>query len=232
MDPLGFALENFDAIGRWRTVTEAGTPVDAAGELVDGTPVDGPESLAAALLKRPDSFVTTVTEKLLTYGLGRGVEYYDAPAVRRIVREAADDDYRWSAIIAGIARSVPFQMRRGPRHDDHEDGPCPGAPSCAASARRSPLPLLDGMVPALSAMRNTAARPQARLYVGYVPNGVIMDKWTPAAEGRDFMLPQTPRPPEAVPGSGHGGERAGQRADVPVAPAKAPETMCAPPRRS
>ena len=114
MDPLGFALENFDAIGRWRTVTEAGTPVDAAGELADGTPVDGPESLAAALLKRPDSFVTTVTEKLMTYGLGRGVEYYDAPAVRRIVREAKDEDYRWSAIIAGIARSVPFQMRRGP----------------------------------------------------------------------------------------------------------------------
>ena len=114
MDPLGFALENFDAIGRWRTVTEAGTPVDAAGELVDGTPVDGPESLAAALLKRPENFVATVTEKLMTYGLGRGVEYYDAPAVRRIVREAKDDDYRWSAIIAGIARSVPFQMRRGP----------------------------------------------------------------------------------------------------------------------
>ncbi len=114
MDPLGFALENFDAIGRWRTVTEAGTPVDAAGELADGTPVDGPESLASALLKRPESFVTTVTEKLMTYGLGRGVEYYDAPAVRRVVREAADDDYRWSAIIAGIARSAPFQLRRGP----------------------------------------------------------------------------------------------------------------------
>ncbi len=114
MDPLGFALENFDAIGRWRTVTEAGTPVDAAGVLADGTPVDGPESLAAALLERPGPFVTTVTEKLLTYALGRGVEYYDAPAVRRIVREAEERDYRWSAIVAGIARSVPFQMRRGP----------------------------------------------------------------------------------------------------------------------
>ncbi len=114
MDPLGFALENFDAIGRWRTTSEAGTPIDTAGELADGTAVDGPASLASALLTRPESFVTTVTEKLLTYGLGRGVEYYDAPAVRRIVREAADDDYRWSAIIAGIARSVPFQMRRGP----------------------------------------------------------------------------------------------------------------------
>ena len=114
MDPLGFALENFDAIGRWRTLSEAGTPIDAAGELADGTPVDGPVSLRTALLKRPDSFMTTVTEKLLTYGLGRGVEYYDAPAVRRIVRESAADDYRWSALIAGIVRSVPFQMRRGP----------------------------------------------------------------------------------------------------------------------
>ena len=114
MDPLGFALENFDAIGRWRTTSEAGDAIDAAGELADGTPVDGPESLTAALLRRPESFVTTITEKLLTYGLGRGVEYFDAPAVRRIVRGAADDDYRWSALIAGIARSVPFQMRRGP----------------------------------------------------------------------------------------------------------------------
>lgn len=76
--------------------------------------MNGPGSLTSALLKRPESFVTTVTEKLLTYGLGRGVEYFDAPAVRTIVREAADDDYRWSALIAGIARSVPFQMRRGP----------------------------------------------------------------------------------------------------------------------
>ncbi len=114
MDPLGFALENFDAIGRWRTLSEAGTPIDTAGELADGTPVDGPVSLRTALLKRPDSFVTTVTEKLLTYGLGRGVEYYDATAVRQIVRAAAADDYRWSALIAGIVRSVPFQMRRGP----------------------------------------------------------------------------------------------------------------------
>ena len=114
MDPLGFALENFDGIGRWRTTSEAGTPIDAAGELADGTPVEGPASLRTALLKRPESFVTTVTDKLLTYGLGRGVEYYDAPAVRRIVREAAADDYRWSTLIAGIARSVPFQMRRAP----------------------------------------------------------------------------------------------------------------------
>ena len=114
MDPLGFALENFNGIGRWRTTSEAGTPIDAAGELADGSPVEGPASLRSALLKRPENFVTTVTEKLLTYGLGRGVEYSDAPDVRRIVREAAADDYRWSALIAGIVRSVPFQMRRAP----------------------------------------------------------------------------------------------------------------------
>ena len=111
MDPLGFALENFDGIGRWRTTNEAGTPIDASGVLADGTPVDGPVSLRTALLKRPENFVTTVTEKLMTYGLGRGVEYYDAPAIRRIVREAAGDDYSWSALITGIALSVPFQMR-------------------------------------------------------------------------------------------------------------------------
>ena len=114
MDPLGFALENFDGIGRWRTTSEAGTPIDASGQLADGTPVDGPRSLATALLRRPENFVTTVTEKLLTFALGRGVEYYDASAVRRIVREAAAEDYRWSALIVGIAQSVPFQMRRGP----------------------------------------------------------------------------------------------------------------------
>ncbi len=111
MDPLGFALENFDGIGRWRATSEAGTPIDASGELADGTPVDGPVSLRNALLKRPENFVTTVTEKLMTYGLGRGVEYYDASAVRRIVRGAAVDGYTWSALITGIARSVPFQMR-------------------------------------------------------------------------------------------------------------------------
>jgi mono/diheme cytochrome c family protein len=111
MDPLGFALENFDAIGRWRT-TDGGGTIDPSGTLADGAAVDGPAALARALLERRDGFVTTVAEKLLTYGVGRGVEYYDAPAVRRIVREAAANDYRWSALILGIAKSAPFQMRR------------------------------------------------------------------------------------------------------------------------
>jgi hypothetical protein len=111
MDPLGFALENFDAIGRWRAASEAGTPIDASGVLVDGTSVDGPASLRQALLAHREDFVRTVTEKLLTYALGRGVEYYDQPAVRQIMSKAAKDDYRWSALVLSIVQSAPFQMR-------------------------------------------------------------------------------------------------------------------------
>jgi mono/diheme cytochrome c family protein len=111
LDPLGFALENFDAIGRWRS-TDAKQPIDASGSLPDGSKFSGPESFRAALLPRREQFVATLTERLLTYALGRGVEYYDLPAVRSIMREAAGADYRWSVIISGIVRSVPFRMRR------------------------------------------------------------------------------------------------------------------------
>ena len=111
MDPLGFALENFDAVGEWRT-HDAGHPVDASAVLADGTRFDGPAQLRAALAARGEQFVETFTEKLLTYALGRGIEPYDRPVIRNIVREAAAHDYRWSAIILGIARSTPFQMRR------------------------------------------------------------------------------------------------------------------------
>ncbi len=111
MDPLGFALENFDAVGEWRT-HDAGLPVDASGVLADGTRFDGPAELRAVLVARQEQFVETFTEKLLTYALGRGLEAYDRPVVRAIAREAAAADHRWSAIILGIARSTPFQMRR------------------------------------------------------------------------------------------------------------------------
>ena len=114
MDPVGLSLENFDAIGRWRDRSETRLAIDATGELPDGTEYEGPAGLKAALLRHPDRFVTTVTEKLLTYALGRGVEYYDAPTVRAIVREAAADDYRLSTLIKGVVRSTPFQMRRAP----------------------------------------------------------------------------------------------------------------------
>ena len=112
MDPLGFALENFDAIGRWRTTTGAAdAPVDASGELPDGTRFDGPAELREILLSKREQFVETFTEKLLTYALGRGVEYSDRPAIRKIVREAAPD-YRWSSLILSLVQSTPFQMRR------------------------------------------------------------------------------------------------------------------------
>ena len=110
MDPLGLSLENFDAIGRWRT-TDAGQPIDASGVLLDGTKVDGPRELLQALVAQKTQFVHTVTEKLLTYALGRGLQYYDAPTVRSIDRFAAANDDRWSALILGIVKSAPFQMR-------------------------------------------------------------------------------------------------------------------------
>ena len=111
MDPLGFALENFDAIGRWRETGEGGTPIDATAELPDGTTISGPAGLARVFVEQPDRFASTVVEKLLTYATGRGVEYYDAPVVRAIVRAAAAHDYRWSSLISGVVTSAPFQMR-------------------------------------------------------------------------------------------------------------------------
>ena len=112
MDPPGFALEQFDAVGRFRTRTAANTPIDASGELPDGTRFDGAAGLRAALVRDPERFAGTLTEKLLTYALGRGLEHYDAPAVRAIVRAAARDGYRFSSLIVGIVESAPFRMRR------------------------------------------------------------------------------------------------------------------------
>jgi mono/diheme cytochrome c family protein len=112
MDPLGFALENFDAIGAWRSTTESGEPLDVSGVMPNGMHFEGPAGLRALLLSRREQFVTTLTEKLLAYGLGRALEYYDHATVRQIVSNAAPEDYRWSAIISGIVHSAPFQMRR------------------------------------------------------------------------------------------------------------------------
>lgn len=111
MDPIGFSLENYDAVGKWRNVF-ADQPIDASGLLPDGNTFDGPDGLRDLLLSRPDDFVGTITEKLMRFALGRSLEYYDMPAIRKIVRDAAESDYRWSAIILGVVESVPFQMRR------------------------------------------------------------------------------------------------------------------------
>jgi hypothetical protein len=113
MDPLGFSLENFDGVGKWRT-TDLGVPIDASGAFPGGPTFQGPLGLRALLTARAqrDQFVTTLTEKLMTYALGRGVEYFDQPAVRKVVRDAASSDARWSALIRGIVTSTPFQMRQ------------------------------------------------------------------------------------------------------------------------
>jgi len=111
MDPIGFSLENYDLIGKWRDA-DGGMPINAAGRLVDGTMLDGPASLRQALLDRRGAVVATAAGKLLTYALGRRVEYFDMPAVRVIVRDAARNDYRFSSLIAGVVKSLPFQMKR------------------------------------------------------------------------------------------------------------------------
>jgi hypothetical protein len=110
IDPVGFALEQFDAVGRWRDLDE-GLPVDAAGGLPDGSKFEGVAGLEKALLDRPEWFVRTLTEKLFTFALGRAPEDFDAPAIRKIIREARANNYRFSELIVGLTTSTPFQMR-------------------------------------------------------------------------------------------------------------------------
>jgi len=112
MDPIGFALENYDGIGKWRA-EDSGSPIDATGKLPGGAQFQGPAGLRKILLSNYQSdFADTVTEKLLTYALGRGLEAYDKPAVRSIMKQAARDNYRISALITAVVQSTPFQMRR------------------------------------------------------------------------------------------------------------------------
>ena len=110
MDPIGFAMENFDAIGKWRD-RDAGQSIDASGELPGGAKFDGMAGLRKALLVHPEQFASAVSEKLLMYAAGRNLQYYDAPAVREIVRQAARDNYTLWSLVSGIVKSVPFQMR-------------------------------------------------------------------------------------------------------------------------
>jgi hypothetical protein len=112
IDPVGFALENFNAVGQWRDYEGEGEPINASGALPGVSEFRGVAGLESALLSRPELFAGTLTEKLLTFALGRGVEYYDAPSIRKIVRDTAKDGYHFSSIILGIVQSVPFQMRR------------------------------------------------------------------------------------------------------------------------
>jgi len=110
MDPIGLSLENFDGVGRWR-VEDEGVKIDASGQLVDGTPINGPADLRKAMLARGDVFVAAMTEKLMMYGVGRETKYYDMPAVRSVMRDAAKNRYRLSDLILGVVKSAPFQMK-------------------------------------------------------------------------------------------------------------------------
>jgi hypothetical protein len=121
IDPLGFSLENFDTVGKWRDVDRASlTPIDASERLASGQPVKGPVDLRAALIAKPDQFVQTLTVKLMTFALGRTVEYHDMPAVRAIVRNAAKDDYRFASLVLGVVKSDAFQMRQVPLPEGDE----------------------------------------------------------------------------------------------------------------
>lgn len=124
IDPIGFALENFDLIGRWREA-DGREPIDASSSLWDGTEIDGPAELRAALLDRKEFFVTNAAEKLLIYALGRPLAPTDMPAVREIVRAAATDDYRLSALVLGVVESVPFRMREKAASPSRSEGSTP-----------------------------------------------------------------------------------------------------------
>ncbi len=121
IDPIGLALENFDPTGRWRDL-DAGNPIDAAGELFDGTPVDGPASLRQALLAKSDSFIRNFTENLMTYSLGRRVQYYDMSTIRSIANDAAENGNRFSSFVMGIIESTAFQMRKVQESSDAAGG--------------------------------------------------------------------------------------------------------------
>src|SRR5206468_9662980 len=141
IDPLGFTLENFDGIGGWRTVDEAGRPVDATGETLAGAKIEGLRGLRALLLDDHEQFPRTVTEKLMAYALGRRVEYYDRPAVRKIVHDAAAQNYRWSSLIIGIVKSSSFLMRsRGGIGIFLLRSHCHGERGCGESEQRSRCP--------------------------------------------------------------------------------------------
>jgi hypothetical protein len=115
IEPYGVALENFDAVGRWRTINENGEPVDASTELVNGTKFEGLDGLRNIILANKDQFVQTATNRLLTYAVGRGLDYYDMPTIRKIVKQSAPSNYNFSTLVVNVVKSMPFQMRKAPK---------------------------------------------------------------------------------------------------------------------
>ena len=203
MDPLGFALENFDGIGRWRS-DDAGRPIDPSGVLADGAAVDGPRSLGDALLARRDEFVFTVASKLLTYATGRGTEYYDAPAIRKMVKEAAADDYRWSSLDSGRCQSVPFQMRaigstKLSADVHHQDVAAPSdVPARSWRGHRAAAARQHGAGARIAA-RGRSDKDAAAGRCLRAERDHQMEKWTPAADGASFEITPTLEPLAALP---------------------------------
>ena len=213
MDPIGFALENFDADAKWRTKQggDGGVPLDTSAVLWDGTKVNGPVELRQALLRYSPQFVRMITEKLMTFALGRGVEYEDMPVIRSIVRDADKDNDRFLSILMGIVKSAPFQMRTK-EIDERWLQPranCKGVQMIFITKKFIPrrtflrgagvtlgLPLLDSMVPAQTPLKETAAAP-ARRFVGiWHPHGAAPGYWSPLQEGTDFEFSFITKPLE------------------------------------
>ena len=229
IDPLGQALENYNAIGEWRErERDTGVAIDSTGELADGRPVNSPGTVARSFGRRAGEVrADTSRENLLTYALGRAVEYHDMPVVRSIVREAEDANYSFESIVMGVATSVPFRMRTLPDTVGARERRCgDGVATGYEGSRRRPamfitkkhlsrrtflrasgvsigLPLLSAMVPAGTALSQTAAAPKPRLGFFYLPHGAVMDQtrygkevngWTPDIVGKDFDLKKTLEP--------------------------------------
>ncbi len=206
MDPIGFSLDNFDLIGTWRAA-DSGEPIDATGQLVDGTKLDGPASLRNALLSRSDVFVRTVTEKLLTYATGRALKYYDMPVVRSIAREAAQERqsffgarprYREERSISDENEAIRVSIPRRTAMRFITKKHLPRRTFLRGMGVTVALPLLDSMVPAQTPLARTAANPASRLSCIYVPHGATMYKWTPTTEGPGFAFTETLAPLEKL----------------------------------
>ncbi len=214
--PIGFAMDNFDAIGQWRGDGDAGQAIDASGVLPVVTKFNGVAELKKALLRHPEQFVQTVAEKLLMYGISRNVQYYDQPAVRAIVRQAAATNYSFASIVLGVVKSAPFQMRKSQEElakpgvtnsgaaigskeeiaDDVSDQSGAAPPDVFAGMGATlALPFLDAMAPALSAK---GAKFTPRLGFVYTPNGFIQDQWIPTTLGAGYELTPTLKPLAAL----------------------------------
>ena len=240
IDPVGLALENYNAVGQWRVKDiDAGAVIDASGKLADGTPVNGVNALRDYLVGRPDLFVQTLTENLhdlcarASGAVLRHAAGAQAGARRGGSRITASRRWCWESSTspafqtdrapAGEARRcmTASVQERGPVTDcHHPQASSPGAPCCAAQERAVALPLLDAMIPAATALAKTAAAPKPRMAFVYFPHGAVMDKWTPKNEGADFDLPPILAPLEPFqkqltidqrPGEQVGDRRAGAR---------------------